>query len=191
MSPKLSHTFRSSCVAQSYQCLSCSYPLGAIISSGSWMPSPFSWHSWRLPLPTWFLDQPPCSFPLCFFLHHDCGLAWYSQRYEKGLSLSSSPFGGPQESDTFWHILGSSQYHSSMSQWHREYDVTPASQNSGQKADAGCPLLTDPGTQHSHLFLDCKQDHVYIKNMQLKLFFSNSYTLSSQWAHHQFHSKQN
>ena len=40
------------------------------------MPSPFSWHSWRLPLPTWFLDRPPCSFPLYIFsitivvLHH-------------------------------------------------------------------------------------------------------------------------
>lgn len=169
----------------------CSYPPGS--QQFFWVLNAISLQLAFLGTSTSYLIFGPTSLFLStvFFLHHDCGLAWYSQRYEKGLSLSSSPFWGPQEPGTFWHILGSSQYHSSMSQWRREYDVTPASQNSGQKADAGCPLLTDPGTQHSHLFLDCKQDHVYIKNMQLKLFFSNSHTLSSQWAHHQFHSKQN
>ena len=169
----------------------CSYPLGS--PHFFWVLNAISLQLAFLETSTSYLISGPTSLFLStvHFLHHNCGLASYSQRYEKGWFLSSSSFWSPQEPVTFLHILGSSQYHSSMSQWHREYDVTPASQNSGQKADAGCPLLADPGTQHSHLFLDRKQDYVYLKNIQLKLFFQLIYSLSSQWVHHQFHSRQN
>lgn len=78
---------------------------------------------------------------------------------------------------TILDILAPSQYYNSMSLWHRDYSVAPASQNFSQKADPCCPRLSDPGTHHSYLCLDCKQDHAYLKNIHFNSLFSNSHSL--------------
>ena len=145
----MSHTFRSICVLQSYQYLA------MFISTGE--PSFLLGLECHLPsvgIPGDFHFLPEKSGRTNFLVPFHCTFSpswWWSCMIFSEVWKRLIPF-----LILFLECTGTRNHFTlswlrSVSQWRREYDVTPASQNSRLKADAGCPLLSDPRTQHSRI----------------------------------------